>query len=67
MNVCEVQVQMIDISTYHSIEGNPTTLIVNPVVVEFSLIYGADDVADVLIVVFEQHHQGVPILMLIVL
>ena len=47
---------MIDISPYHGIERNPTTLVVNPVVVEFSLIYGADDVADVFIIVLQQHH-----------
>ena len=61
MNLPEVQVQMVDISTYHGIESHTASLVVNPVVVKFSLIYGADDVADVLIVLFVQHHQAVPI------
>ena len=46
----EVQVQMVDISSNHCIESDPTTLVVNPIVVELGLVNRTDDVADVLIV-----------------
>ena len=62
-----MQVQVIDISAYHCVEGDPTSLVVNPIIVELGLVNRADYVADVLIVVFQQHHELVPILMLVVL
>ena len=62
-----VKIQMADISAYHVIERHPVAFVVRPIVVELCLVNGTDDVADVLIVVFQQHHQLVPVLLLIVL
>ena len=67
MYLTEMQVQMVDISSYHRIESHAAAFVVNPVVVELGLINRADDMADVLIIVFQQHHKLVPILMLIIL
>ena len=66
-NLSEVQVQMVDVAAYHCVESHTAALVVNPVVVELGLINRADDMADVLIIVFQQHHTLVPILMLIIL
>ena len=62
-NLSEMQVQVIDISAYHCVEGDPTSLVVNPIIVELGLVNRTDNVADVLIVVFQQHHELVPVLL----
>lgn len=58
---------MVDVSAYHGIESHPATFIINPVVVELARVNRTDDVADVLIVQFEKHHQCMPIFMLVIL
>ena len=58
---------MRDISANHSIERHTAALVVEPIIVEFARVDRTDDVADVPVVEFQQHHQSGPILMLVVL
>lgn len=67
MDMPEVEVQVVDISTYHRVERHTATLIVNPIVVELGLVNRTDDMANMLVVQFKQHHELLPILVLIVL
>ena len=53
----EVEIQVVDISTYHSVERHTATLVVNPVVVELGLVNRTDDMANMLVVQFQQHHE----------
>lgn len=50
MNMPEVKIQMIDISTYHSIKRNATAFVVNPIVFKFCFIYRANDMTDVTVI-----------------
>ena len=50
VNLPAVQVQMVDVATYHGIEGHPATFVVNPIAVELCLVNRTDNVADVPVV-----------------
>ena len=67
MYLSEVQVQVVDIAAYHCVEGHPAPFVVKPIVVELVFVNRADYVADVLVIVFQQQHELMPVLVLIVL
>ena len=67
MYLSEVQIQMVDIAAYHCVEGDSAPFVVKPIVVELVFVNRADYVADVLVIVFQQQHELMPVLVLIVL
>lgn len=48
----KVQIQVIDISTYHCIELHAATLVVNPVVFKFCLVNRTNNMTDVKVIQF---------------
>ena len=50
MYLTEMQVQMVDISSYHRIESHAAAFVVNPEIVELSLVHRTYYMADVAVI-----------------